>query len=60
MSKLVEELYSSRAEKALLVAAETRNGTRLWNAEDSLNELAQLADTAGILAAVFIVNLLFG
>ena len=41
MSKLAEE-------KALLVAADTRNGHRLWNAEDSLNELAQLAGTAGI------------
>jgi len=51
MSKLVEEVFSSKAEKALLVAAHTRNGARLWNAEDSLNELAQLADTAGILVA---------
>jgi GTP-binding protein HflX len=35
-------------EKALLVAADTRNGHRLWNAEHSLDELAQLAGTAGI------------
>ena len=42
MSELVEE-------KALLVAADTHNGQRLWNAEDSLSELAQLADTAGII-----------
>jgi GTP-binding protein HflX len=41
MSELVEE-------KALLVAADIRNGHRLWNAEESLNELAQLAGTAGI------------
>ena len=44
MSELEEE-------KALLVAAEIRNGHRLWNAEDSLDELAQLADTAGIAVA---------
>jgi GTP-binding protein HflX len=48
MSELVEEENSTKAENALLVAAETRTGARLWNAEDSLNELAQLADTAGI------------
>jgi len=41
MSELVEE-------KALLVAADTRNGHRPWKAEDSLSELAQLAGTAGI------------
>ena len=41
MSKLAEE-------KALLVAADTSDGNGLWNAEDSLNELAQLAGTAGI------------
>jgi len=49
MSKLVDEIPGSRAEKALLVAADTRNGNRLWKAEDSLNELAQLAGTAGLI-----------
>jgi GTP-binding protein HflX len=39
------------AEKALLVAADLRNGHRLWSAEESLDELAQLAATAGIAVA---------
>ena len=39
------------AEKALLVAADLRNGRRLWSAEESLDELAQLAATAGIAVA---------
>ena len=39
---------SKEDEKALLVAAAAHNGRRLWRAEDSLNELAQLAGTAGI------------
>lgn len=48
MSKFVDVKSSSRMEKALLVAADIRNGHRLWNADDSLDELAQLAGTAGI------------
>jgi len=36
------------SEKAVLVAAQIRDGQQQWPAEDSLNELAQLADTAGI------------
>jgi GTP-binding protein HflX len=35
-------------EKALLVAARTGNGRSPWNTDESLEELAQLADTAGI------------
>jgi GTP-binding protein HflX len=38
----------SKTDKALLVAADLRNGRRIWKAEDSLTELAQLTDTAGI------------
>ena len=34
---------SKEEEKALLVAAAAHNDRRLWRAEDSLNELAQLA-----------------
>ena len=48
MSKFADVIPSSRAEKALLVAADIRNGHRLWNASDSLDELTQLAGTAGI------------
>ena len=48
MSNKVGEELSNTVEKAVLVAAETQNGQRLWNAEDSLDELAQLAGTAGI------------
>jgi GTP-binding protein HflX len=48
MSSTGFEVLSKLAEKALLVAAETHNGQRLWSVEDSLEELAQLAGTAGI------------
>ncbi len=48
MSNKVGEELLKTVEKAVLVAAETQNGQRLWNAEDSLDELAQLAGTAGI------------
>jgi GTP-binding protein HflX len=48
MSKPAKEVPSGKAEKALLVAADIRNGQRLWNTEESLDELAQLAGTAGI------------
>jgi GTP-binding protein HflX len=48
MSNTVLEDFSKPTEKAVLVAAEMRNGQRLWSAEDSLDELAQLAGTAGI------------
>ncbi|MDO8671190.1 MAG: GTPase HflX, partial [Dehalococcoidia bacterium] len=34
-------------EKALLLAVETVKGSRLWPIQDSLDELAQLVDTAG-------------
>jgi len=48
MSSTVREEFSKLAEKAVLVAAEVHNGQRLWSAEDSLDELVQLAGTAGI------------
>ncbi|UCF96486.1 MAG: GTPase HflX [Spirochaetaceae bacterium] len=48
MSKSVAEAYPVPSEKAILVAADTYNGHRLWRAKDSLNELAELAGTAGI------------
>jgi len=35
------------SEKALLVAVAARRGADRWSAEDSLEELAQLAETAG-------------
>jgi GTP-binding protein HflX len=49
MSSLIEETSPTRSEKALLVAADIRNGHRPWKIEESLNELAQLAGTAGII-----------
>jgi GTP-binding protein HflX len=48
MSKSAEEVSSGNSDKALLVAADIHNGHRLWNADESLDELAQLAGTAGI------------
>ena len=35
------------AERAILIAMEYGKNTEAWSSEDSLNELAQLADTAG-------------
>ena len=48
MSRPAPERSPGTTETALLVAADTYNGRRLWKAEDSLHELAQLAGTAGI------------
>jgi GTP-binding protein HflX len=41
------DITQESIERAFLVAVDTRKGSNQWSAEDSLRELAQLADTAG-------------
>jgi GTP-binding protein HflX len=48
MSDLARESSLATVEKALLVAVDPRQDRRLWSAQESLAELAQLAGTAGI------------
>jgi GTP-binding protein HflX len=48
MSDRAREAPLTTVEKALLIAVDAPDGGRLWNTQDSLTELAQLAGTAGI------------
>jgi GTP-binding protein HflX len=48
MSDRAREAPLKTAERALLIAVDAPDGRPLWNTEDSLTELAQLAGTAGI------------
>ena len=56
MSRSVESVSIAAVEKALLVAADVHDGRHLWSAADSLDELAQLAGTAGILVEGAIIQ----
>jgi GTP-binding protein HflX len=48
MSEAVPDVPARYTNRAFLIAATTHDQYRLFRVEDSLNELAQLAGTAGI------------